>query len=321
MSGYDTWIEHVNIFKEKFGADLEIYCCELRIEDFPQNYPQEVFSVIQMPIHYLFFLNLHSNLILCNQNIFRKIGTPDNENLNHENFSVQDYIFNIKKFLETHINSCQQVPIDNRRKYHAGLLRDMMTYFSIYHEIGHIRQKNFSYNLEDNESEVDLNDDLKWQDQAEEIDADIFGIKFLWRTVFYNFHQLQDNNTLITSRELITLSLYSTFLFFYLSNNDEALNNPLKKHPHPIVRFSIISKELQPILELNEFCDKKEFEFIIQTVLHEFDTTLDFHFHSANKNEYYKKFFDPSIAEVEKEIKNHMIRNPSLNINRPYILN
>jgi len=321
MIGYDYWTEHVIRFTKEFGAALEIDHCELTVSDYSQNYPQEIFSVIQMPTHYLVFLNLHANLILSNQNLFKDIGNFENEKLNKENFNVRNYLLDIKTFLETNKDFWDTFPNDERRNKYAGLLRDLMTYFTIYHEIGHIRQKNYPAQTIRQEIGVTENkEETKWAEQIEEVDADIFAIKFLWRTVFYNFHQFRPNSTLTSTKELLSLSLYSTFLFFYLSDNDEELNNPLKEHPHPIVRFSIVADDLQKIVELNELCNKQDFNKIVQSVLREFDSTLTYHFKSTDNKSYYDKFYSPEVAKVRSKLQTCISLDPSLNFNRPYTL-
>jgi hypothetical protein len=113
---------------------------------------------------------------------------------------------------------------------------------------------------------------------------------------------------------LLSISLYSTFLFFYLSNNDEELNNPFKEHPHPIVRFSIIANVLQEIVELNELCNKQDFNQIVQSVLHEFDNTLTCHFNSTDNKYYYDKFDTSEVSKVRSILQYCISQNPALNL-------
>lgn len=317
MKDYNYWIEHVQKFIEEFGSNLGIDYCELRIDDFIQNYPQEIFSVIQMPNHYLYFLNLHSNMILCNKNLCKGIGRHENEDLDTEDFDVRNYILNIREFLERKKNFYYKVPNDERRKEYAALLRDLMTLFTIYHEIGHVRQRNHSQKLDGQDSNEAQDN---WTSQAEEIDADVFAIDYVWRTVFNNFHQFKPNSTLATTTELLSLALYSTFIFFYLSNNDEELNIEKKKHPHPIVRFSIISHVLQQIVQINELCKNEDFDRIVESVLRDFDLTLTYHFNSDDNSTYFNRFFDPENRKVRERLGIAISQNPALYVNTPKVI-
>ena len=262
MPDYSYWEQHVEKFNEEFGRQLAIDYCSLSISnDYTQNSPRVIFGKIFMPTQYLDLLNGHCNLILCNQNPVSKYsGNYKQESLDEENFDMPDYTLPVEEFRNKYLppNIITNLPIDNRRKKIAGLLRDLITAFAIYHEIGHVRQQKFS---KSQEVGVEQSNDEKWNDQAQEIDADIFGINWLWRIVFYNFNQFQPNESFHSNKELLELALYSTFLFFYLSNNETAINNPFGEHPHPIVRFDIISIFLKQIVTSNDLFTINEDEF------------------------------------------------------------
>lgn len=321
MQDYNYWIEHVRRFTETYGPALEIDDCVLRISDYGFDSPQVGYTCIQMPIQYLEFLNLHTNLILSNQNLFKDIGNSENEKLNKENFNDKNYPVNIKMFLEINKHFWNTIPFDNQRKYYAGLLRDLITSFAIYHEIGHIRQKSYNgYNVTEEVGAFEIKEETKWAEQAEEIDADIFAINFVWRNIFYNFHQFPNNSPFKSTRELLCLSLYSSFLFFYLSNNDDKLYDPLKEHPHPIVRSRVIGNFLQKIVELNELCNKEEFNQIVHSVLHQFDSTLKYHFNSTDNKTYYTKYFSRDVFKAMSKLQEYFSQNAALNTNRPYTI-
>jgi hypothetical protein len=319
MVNYNYWSDHVKKFKEEFGVKLGIEYCELNISEYTQKYPQVIFSVIRMPIYYLNFIDFHSNMILSNSNIFKSIGNAKVEIIHKGNFDTEYLPLKFYNLRSNNTNFSDTIPVDHRRKKFAGLLRDIITFFAIYHEIGHIRQESYSPTQEIGYTEKKC--PTIFEKQAAEIDADVFAINFLWETVFNNYHKFLPNGTLNNVNELIELSLYSTFLFFYLSNNDDELNNPQKEHPHPIIRFSIISNFLETIVLSNELCGNSDFNKILQSVKQEFDYTLTYHFNVVENHKYYSRFDDSEIPEIRSRLQEYSSKNPALNFNRPYTLN
>ena len=205
----------------------------------------------------------------------------------------------------------------------AHMLSLLLNSFVIYHELGHVRQLNYNQNSEEVNVEFEVNDGnrLKWEEQSMEVDADIFALNFLWGDVFYNVNNFQLTQAFTDKKELLLLASYAIFLFFYISNNSNQLNNPYKDHPHPIVRFSIVANFLQELSLTNKlFVSEREFKNFIQTVLQEFDQTLTFHFGLTQNNLYYQLFSDTAVKEARLELQGYVQKYPALNLNRPYTL-
>ena len=317
---YSYWIQHIKSFKEHFGEKLEINDCDLQIDECSSsNIPGIMFGSIIMPPQYLNLLNLNCNLILCNRNLFQNFGDYNNECLDKENYEIPDYTlsahdFNTKYLSEIH--NRDRVPHDERRRKVAALLSDMIIYFALYHELGHARQ--VAYAPLQESSVMDIHSD-KWSNQAIEVDADIFAINWLWRTVLLNYHNFNPNEAVNNRNELVELALYSTFLLYVLSNNNSPLLKPYDKYPHPIVRFEITTIFLKDILLSNIFTNE-EFEKVIKKVIPELDKTLAFHFGIVNRREYYNKFKSQELNKMKLIIQEHLEKNPALNRNRPYYI-
>lgn len=326
MPDFNYLIAYLEKFIAKFGKSLDIEQCELRITDYTFKSPQASSYAILIPQQFFQLLKLNSNLILRNRNIFKSVGNCEIENLNHEKFLLNDFTFTIDEFLD--INKLpgsiyEETPADNRRKNFAHMLSLFLNSFVVYHELGHVRQLNYSPNSQkvNIEFEVQEENQLKWVEQASEVDADVFALNFLWGDVFYNVNNFKPNDTFSSPKELLLLASYAIFLFFYVSNNSNQLNNPHKDHPHPIVRFSILANFLQELSLTNGlFANDREFNDFIQTVLQEFDNTLTHHFNLSENNLYYKLFSDPTVKEVKGIIQEYIQKDPSLNFNRPYTL-
>src|SRR5690606_14616416 len=137
------------------------------------------------------------------------------------------------------------------------------------------------------EFEEQNNTTERWKEQAMEVDADVFALNFLWGDVFYNANSFKPNEAFKTVHEMLLVAAYAIFLFFYLSNVSEEINNPTKDHPHPIVRFSILTNYLQDLCLKNQlFASIEEFNSFIQKVLKEFDNTIIHHFNVPKSNLY-----------------------------------
>ncbi len=315
---YSYWTHHIKNFKEHFGERLGINDCELQInENSSTNSPGIVFGNIIMPTQYLNLLNLHCNLILSNRNLFQNFGDYSKECLDEENYEIPDYTlpandFNRKYLLE--IPNNDRIPNDIRRTKVAALLRDMITYFAIYHELGHARQVAYAP-IE--EPSVENTHSEKWSNQVLEVDADIFAINWLWRTILFNYHNFGSTEAVVDKVELIELALYSTFLLYVLSNNSSQLFNPYNKYPHPIVRFEITTIFLKEILLKNLFTNE-ELEKVVKKMMPEFDKILFFHFGMSNRREYYNKFKSEELKRIKEIIQEHLEKNPALNRNRRY---
>lgn len=312
---YSYWIDDIKKFKEHFSERFDIPHCQLDIRhDYLRNIPAISCGIIQMPTQYLELLNVHCNLILSNRNIFRNIGNYSAEKLNEEKYEIPDYNLFPEDFKIKYLFKDNSItPIDKQRKKVAALLRDLISYFALYHEIGHARQLAY---IPRDETGHEENQADNWENQAMEVDADIFAINWLWRTTLLNYHNFAPNAAVQTRQELIGLALYSTFLLFILSNNNEPLINQDKKHPHPIVRIEILSIFIQKIL-LSNILTKEEFGEVIRTLLIELKKTLTFHF-DLNHRDYFDKFYADELKEVKIIIQAHLEKNPALNRNRPY---
>lgn len=193
-------------------------------------------------------------------------------------------------------------------------MRDLITYFAIHHELGHARQNNYKkvseVSYEENQGEM-------WNKQVTEIDADIFGINWLWRLIFKNFQPFKSSETFKTKSEVIEICLYSTLLFFELSNNHNVISDAFHTHPHPTVRFRITSAFMQDIL-VNNFLTKEEFYKVRRTVLKEFDKTRVYHFGKSEPFDYYRKFNSAKMIKVISVLETYLKSDLSLNCNRPY---
>lgn len=326
MADFYYLVDYIIKFIAKFGKSLNIEQCELRITDYSFKSPQASSYAILIPQQFFQLLKLNSNLIFRNRNIFRAVGNCEIENLNHENFLLKDFTFTLDEFL--HINKLpnsiyEETPTDEKRKNSAHMLSLFLNSFVVYHELGHVRQLNYIQNSQEIniEFEIKKENQLKWREQAMEVDADVFALNFLWGDVFYNVKNFKVNDTFSSPKELLLLASYAIFLFFYISNNSHQLNNPYKDHPHPIVRFSILSNYLQELTMTNQlFANNHEFNNFIQTVLKEFDNTLTYHFNLSENSVYYNLFSHPSVREAKEIIQEYIKKDPSLNIHRPYSL-
>ena len=145
-----------------------------------------------------------------------------------------------------------------------------------------------------------------------------FGINFLWEVVFYNFSQFKPDGIFETRNELVELTLYSIFLFFFLSNNSEALINPYSSHPHPRVRFECILIFTEKIVVSNFFSIDELYK-AVEKVFHEFNNTFAFNFGQVNRKDYYRTHESTEIIRVVKKIlQNYLDRDKSLNYHRRY---
>ena len=145
MIDYNYWEKHVEIFQNKFGSNLEIDCRLNISTNCFDNIPKIGFGSILMPVQYLELLNAHCNWILCNRNLFHSIGIHEHENIFQESFKEIDYKLSSENFRIKYLplNFCNKRPSDDRRKKIASMLRDLITYFAIHHELGHARQSSY----------------------------------------------------------------------------------------------------------------------------------------------------------------------------------
>lgn len=316
MVDYSYWEKYVGKFQEKFGSKLEIDCSLNISSNYFANIPKIGFGSILMPTQYLDLLNGHCNWILSNRNLFQSIGNYENEDVVQENFPEIDYNLSAEDFKIKYLpfSFCNKLPFDHRRRKIAAMLRDLTTYFALHHELGHARQNNYKTPSEVSHGQ---NQGEMWDKQAMEVDADIFGINWLWKIVFNNFYPFKSNGTFKTKNELLEICLYSTFLFFELSNNNKALSNPFYTHPHPAVRFKIVSAFIEDIVVKN-FLTKEAFYKTTQTVIKEFDKTRIYHFGKSEPNDYYDKFKSTEMIEVISVIEKYLKMDLSLNCNRLY---
>ena len=317
MVEYSYWEKYVGKFQKTFGSKLEIDNCSLNISaEYYRNVPIISFGNILMPTQYLDLLNGHCNWILSNQNIFHGIGNYENEDVLQKNFEEIDYNLSAEDFRINYFSPrfCNKLPFDDRRRKIAAMLRDLVTYFAIYHELGHARQNSYK---KSSEISYGQNKSVMWDKQAMEVDADMFGINWLWRLVFNNFHTFTSNETFKTKIEVLEICLYSTLLFFELSSNSKILSDPFNTHPNPTVRFKILSAFIENIVVKN-FLTKEEFYQTTETVLKEFDKTRVYHFGESDPHDYYNKSKSTEMIAVISVLENYLKADLSLNCNRPY---
>lgn len=312
---YTYWEQNIREFKERFAEGFGIPNCDIDIqENADTNIPGICWGRIQMPSQYLKMLNIQCNLILSNQNIFQSIGNYRNEKLNQEKYEIPNYLLETQDFINKYLlNIDKVVPNDENRRNIAALIRDLVSYFAIYHEVGHARQLAFipKDEISCQESQVD-----KWGTQAMEVDADIFAINWLWRTTLFNYHNFTSNKSDYTRQKLIAFALYSVFLFFVLSDDNKPIINPNAHYPHPVVRFEIISIYTKEIL-LDNIFSIEEFEEVLKIALPELRKTLTFHF-GINYRDYFDKFKSQELKEAKIMIDASLKKNPALNFNRPH---
>lgn len=310
---YSYWIAHIERFKKQFGTQLEIDCGLTISEDSFHNIPSIGYGHILMPSQYLDLLNVHCNLILSNKNLFHSIGNPKNENLSRNSFEPIDYSLSSEEFRNKYLpfSFYNRIPTDGRRQKIAAVLRDLITYFAIHHELGHARQKSHQITLEISFGKIQ---NEMWDKQAKEVDADIFGINWLWRLIFKNYYPFISNETFNTKSEVLEICLYSTLLFFELSNEDSHLPAPdaFRSHPHPIIRLEIVSAFIEDIVTKN-FLTKVEFYKVKQIVFKEFYKTCSYHFGKK-----IRKFQSDEIKKIISILEKYLKADLSLNCNRPY---
>lgn len=124
------------------------------------------------PPQYLDLLNAYCNLILCNRNLFQNIGDYNKEDLNQERFEVPDYTLSVENFTNKYLSHTNnKLPIDDRHRKVAGLLRNIITYYIVYHELGHARQNSFN-GLQEVAHEQSQKE--RWENQAIEVFPTIF---------------------------------------------------------------------------------------------------------------------------------------------------
>ncbi len=312
---YNYWYEDIRKFKERFAEGFDIPNCEIDIrENDDTNIPGICWGRIQMPSQYLEMLNIQCNLILSNQNILKNIGDYKNEKLNKEKYEIPNYILNPNDFKNKYLLNIEKViPNDENRRNVAALIRDFISYFAIYHEIGHARQLAFILNDEASCQKSEVN---KWANQAMEVDADIFAINWFWRTIFINYHNSISDKYGFTRHELISIALYSIFLFFVLSDDNKSIINPNADYPHPVVRIEILSSYIKKII-LNNLFTIKEFEEVLKISLPELRKTLIYHF-GLDYQLYFDKFKSEELKEAKIMIDASLKSNPALNFNRAH---
>ena len=310
---YNYWNQDIRKFKERFAEGFDISHCDIEIRDNDDsNIPGICWGRIQMPSQYLELLNIHCNLILSNRNIFQNIGDYRNEKLNQEKYEIPNYLLDPKDFKTKYLlNIDKVIPNDEKRRNVAALVRDLVSYFVIYHEIGHARQLAY---IQNNEADCKENPVDNWGNQAMEVDADIFAINWLWRTTLVNYHNFTADKSDYTRQELIAIALYSVFLLFVLSDNNKPIINPNADYPHPVVRFEIVSVFMKEVLLDNNFT-MDEFGEVLKIALPELKKTLIFHF-GLNYRDYFDKFDSKELKEAKIMIDANLKKNSAFNHHR-----
>lgn len=313
---YNYWNQDIENFKECFAEGFGIPHCDIEIRDnYLSNIPGISFGIIQMPSQYLKLLDLHCNLILSNQNLFQNIGDYRSEKLNQEKYEIPNYFLDTESFNTKYLlNINEVIPNDEKRGKIAALIRDLITYFALYHEIGHARQNAYVSNDEAGYKETQVD---KWELQAMEVDADIFAINWLCRTTIRNYYKITpDASSYYTRQELITIALYSVFFLFVLSDNNNPVVDPDANYPHPVVRFEIVLIFMKDIF-LDNILTTDEFKEVREIVVPELAKTLTFHF-GLDYRDYFNKFKSEEMQEAKIMIDANLKKNPAFNYNRPY---
>jgi hypothetical protein len=312
---FNYWKQDIRKFKECFAKGFDIPHCDVEIADNPfRNIPAIVLGIIQIPSQYLNMLDIHSNLILSNRNLFQNIGDFSCEKLNQEKYEIPNYLLSSESFKTNYLlNVIQVIPIDEKRRNVAALIRDLITYFVLYHEMGHARQIAYTPSKEASSEKIQVD---KLDNQAMEVDADIFAINWLLRTTLINYNNFNSATSDFTRQELITFALYSVFLLFVISDDNKPIINSNADYPHPVVRLEIISSFIKEILLDNNFTFA-EFEEILKFVLPELRKTITFHF-GLDYRDYFDKFRVEELKEAKIMIDASLKKNPALNFNRPH---
>jgi hypothetical protein len=134
-------------------------------------------------------------------------------------------------------------PIDEDRSDCAYLLSNFLYHFVFYHELGHVRQLTHSSSPQqlyiEHRSATDNHE--KWDQQATEVDADVFAVNYFLMDVSRLIENIRADNLNDTGSDVVILAYYAMLLFFYISNTSKEINDPTKGHPHPMVRLTYVA--------------------------------------------------------------------------------
>src|ERR1035437_10010731 len=224
MNKYQEIIDFFSLLSENYKTCLGIQDFVLRIEDFPYtNDPEANSYCIRIPLQYIHLIELNCNLILGNRNLFKSIGSYQNEILNQENFKMKESIFTCNEFMslnDLNIESIKEIPQDQERNLVSNYLSQIIISFIAFHESGHVRQHNYPSTKDKQDySEFDSKGSDLLKQQAAEFDADVFGINFFCDHLFFIMDNNWDKNPMRsiikTRKEFLIISVYSLLLFFY----------------------------------------------------------------------------------------------------------
>lgn len=325
MEEYASLINFVNRVKILFGERLGIENFEIRIlDDVSFKSPDANSLCIRIPKLYLEHLKQMCDLILSSNLVFRGIGDLSKEVLSSKSYQIDGKMLTFSQFLKNNGISEDElyfVPNDEMRKSFSSIISTMMIMFLFFHELGHVRQLNFQ-NLQQTISESDSPESGSLLEcQASEIDADVFAADFVG---FYIHSTIQNDVDLIglTKFQFLHANLFSILLFFYFSDLDGNIHSE-KRHPHPLVRISEISKYIEGTWIDNKFVDSREqFRSLVNSVLTDMDEVIREVFTSGEvkENTYFEKFKNKEIKFEVDKLEHAIDSYPYLNFNRPYKL-
>lgn len=318
MEKLDEIIGLLDRVKGRFCKSLGIADFEVRIrDDFRTSSPEANSLAILIPEQYILYLDKISELIFSSKEIFKGLGDASKETLEIQEFKISSKILTFDAFLKTNdLKDCQiqLTPNSKDRLEFSRVIASIMLTFSIFHELGHVRQLNYQPNnqkviTEDGDFESDLE-----ECQIAEIDADIFAADFIGFYIYWAL--LSDSVPLgLTKKQFVHSVVYSIILLFYLLNNDDEIQSR-KRHPHPLVRLNIITNFVEHLWIKNDYVASiEEFGSIIRCAISDVNDTINSLF--GKGEDYWSKFKNDEVRIELDKFKGLVEKYPHLNFNRP----
>lgn len=322
---YDYIIKQFERLQTQMGKKLSLQDFVLRIQEYEYKSPRANSYAIEVPLQYINMIELICNLIFSNRNTFKNVGNCDKEKFDKEAIQIDSTILTLNDFKQKNnlIDSYKEYqPVDEQRKSFSKSLSQFIISFFCYHELGHVRQVNIGPTRRDTFHEFGYDDSNNFEDQVKEVDADVFGINLFCDHLFTFANKIKNGelgNHFKSTTEILHLAIYAIFLLFYISNSNDKIYDPKKKHPHAILRLDYLGSFLQEIFLLNEIVqDKAEFSKLMISVIKDFDITLTNVFGIKNNMLYYNRFKDPDVKRTKNVLIELIKKDPYLNFNSPY---